>query len=141
VIRSPGHCDDHICFWFPQEKAIFTGDIILGTGSTLLSNYTDYLRSMEKLKRFSPEFLYTAHGEPKVSALKIDADLEHRKVRERQIIQVLDSRMNPQEIMRKVYGDIDQRLTAPALGNTILYLNHLKELGVLTESEGNWYKL
>ena len=96
---------------------------------------------MQQLKRFNADYLYTAHGEAKVPALKIDADLEHRKVRERQIIQFLDGKMSPQEIMRKVYGDIDQRLIAPALGNTILYLNHLKEQGVLTESEGNWYKL
>jgi glyoxylase-like metal-dependent hydrolase (beta-lactamase superfamily II) len=141
VIQTPGHCDDHISFWFPQEKAIFTGDIVLGTGSTLLSNYSEYLKSMEKLKGFQPEVLYTPHGQPKVPAGKIQADLMHRKDRENQILQVLDCRMTAIEIMKRVYGEIDQRLVTPALGNTNLYLNHLRQAGVLAENEGKWFKI
>lgn len=141
VIETPGHSDDSISFWFPQEKAIFTGDIILGTGSTFLTNYTKYLKSMEKLLSFEPEFLYTAHGEAKVPGNKVQADLQHRKARESQILQVLQQNMKAEDIMRQVYGELQPALMGAALNNTRLYLDHLKQSGILNENNGNWYKL
>ena len=33
ALFTPGHKEDHLCFWFPQERAVFTGDIVLGRGS------------------------------------------------------------------------------------------------------------
>lgn len=141
VIETPGHSDDSISFWFPQEKALFTGDIILGTGSTTLNNYTKYLQSIEKMLKMQPDYLYTAHGEPKVPGSKIQADLQHRKLREEQILKVLSGGMNADEIMKLVYGELHPGLTHAALMNTRLYLEHLRELGLLNEINGNWYKL
>lgn len=93
------------------------------------------------MSRINPEVLYTAHGEPKVSGNKIQADLRHRKEREEQILKGLNGRMKDDEIMRAVYGELHPGLVQAALVNTRLYLEHLRELGLLNQVEGNWFKL
>jgi ribonuclease/clavin/mitogillin len=38
VITTPGHCDDHICFYLIEEKTLFTGDFILSGSSNVIRN-------------------------------------------------------------------------------------------------------
>jgi endoribonuclease LACTB2 len=140
VLETPGHSDDHICLYLEEEQAIFTGDIILGTGSTVLENYTQYLSSMDKLLSLNAQFLYPAHGEPKVSANKISEDLNHRKQREDQIMGVLEGEMTTKEIAAKVYGNIGEELYKAAENNAKLYLQHLKSLGSVSEINDKWAK-
>ena len=140
VIYTPGHSIDSISLYLEEEKAIFTGDIILGTGSTLLDNYSLYLESMEKLKSLNAEYLYPGHGESKVSASKIFQDLEHRKQREFQILNVLEGALSLEEITVKVYGDLSPELILPARNNTRLYLYHLASQGKVSDINGKWLK-
>ena len=141
VLETPGHSSDHICLYLSEEKAIFTGDIILGTGSTLLTNYSDYLTSMNKLLQLNAEILYPAHGESKVSANKISEDLAHRRYRETQILEVLTGEMDLQEITRKVYGELRPELQMAAENNARLYLEHLRQSNLVSEISGKWLQI
>ncbi len=40
VLDTPGHCADHISFWFPQEHALFAGDTIFTLGCGRVSEAT-----------------------------------------------------------------------------------------------------
>jgi hydroxyacylglutathione hydrolase len=40
VLDTPGHCADHISFWFPQENALFAGDTIFTLGCGRVSEAT-----------------------------------------------------------------------------------------------------
>lgn len=141
VIETPGHSEDSISLYFEEENAIFTGDIILGTGSTFLTDFTKYLQSMEKLLGLNPDYLYTAHGEAKVPGKKISEDLVHRETRENQFIDALSEEMTIEEIVRKVYGEIDSKLAVAAQGNARLYLENLKLKGTVCVHEEKWRKV
>ena len=36
ALHTPGHAPDHLCFVLEQEQAIFTGDNVLGVGTTVI---------------------------------------------------------------------------------------------------------
>ena len=45
AVHTPGHALDHLCFWLEEEKALFTGDHILGTGTVIVDDLEAYLSS------------------------------------------------------------------------------------------------
>ena len=36
AVHTPGHALDHLCYWFEEEQALFTGDVVLGQGTTVI---------------------------------------------------------------------------------------------------------
>jgi hydroxyacylglutathione hydrolase len=51
VWETPGHCRDHIAYWFAADGAVFAGDTIftLGCGRVSESSYTDMWESLSRL--------------------------------------------------------------------------------------------
>ena len=36
ALATPGHTDDSLCYWFPDERVLFTGDLIAGAGTVVV---------------------------------------------------------------------------------------------------------
>ena len=51
VWETPGHCRDHIAYWFAADRALFAGDTIftLGCGRVSESSYADMWASLSRL--------------------------------------------------------------------------------------------
>ena len=62
AIHTPGHASDHLCFWLEEERALFTGDHILGVGTVIVHDLEAYLSSLERLHVLGPERIYPGHG-------------------------------------------------------------------------------
>jgi len=55
ILSTPGHTENHVCFWFKQDQVLFTGDTLfsLGCGRAFFS--IDLLfQSLKKLKDLIP---------------------------------------------------------------------------------------
>ena len=96
VIHTPGHASNHVCFFLEEERAYVTGDHIMN-GSTVVipppdGNMAHYLDSLELLKkRTRLTRIYPGHGEVIDDAKgKIQEYIEHRLMREAQIVGVLE---------------------------------------------------
>ncbi len=64
VSHIPGHTKGHICFYFPKEKIIFTGDTLfsLGCGKIFEGTYKQMFDSLNKIKSFPPDTkVYCGH--------------------------------------------------------------------------------
>src|SRR5262249_57764369 len=52
-VYTPGHASDHLCYYLVEEKALFTGDVILGGSTTVIpaddGDLADYLASLPRL--------------------------------------------------------------------------------------------
>jgi ribonuclease/clavin/mitogillin len=95
ALHTPGHAPDHLCFLLEEERSIFTGDNVLGVGTTVIPSETGdlgaYMNSLTRLLEASPTSLYPAHG-PVIpdGQAKVQEYIAHRKAREVQIVAALD---------------------------------------------------
>lgn len=67
IIHTPGHTPGSVCFYFPQQGILFTGDTLFadGVGRTDLpySSTTQLASSLKKLSKLPPETkIYPGHG-------------------------------------------------------------------------------
>lgn len=131
-VHTPGHTSNHICFGLREEKALFTGDHIMGWSTTIVSppdgNMTAYFNSLEKLlARDQDEIYYPTHGAPiKDVHNYVRAYRAHRQLRESQIVDVLkDGPKTIPEMVAIMYVDVDKKLHRPAGRSVLAHLVHM----------------
>lgn len=138
AIHTPGHTTDHLCFWLEEEKALFSGDTILGQGTTEFEDLFDYMNSLKTILNLSPKRIYPGHG-PVVENPRetIEHYLSHRQQRNEQILSALNesqSELKPEEIARRVYKDLDESLFPAACHNVRNHLEVLKKQNLVVEN-------
>ncbi len=116
VVATPGHASDHVCFLL--GKVCFTGDLVLGEGSTIVpsssggGSMSDYLNSLNRLVELDLELLCPGHG-PFVTdpAAKLAEYLDHRLDRERRLVAALDSgERSRAHLLDIAWDDVPQEL-------------------------------
>jgi ribonuclease/clavin/mitogillin len=90
VFHTPGHAPDHIVLYLEEERAVFSGDHILGWGSSWTDDLAAYCQSLHKIRLLSPTKLYPGHGPTVYTAMEhITKYISHREARERQVVDIL----------------------------------------------------
>lgn len=94
AVAAPGHSADHFCFLLEPNRLLFSGDTILGRGTTLIAlpegNMIDYLQTLRRLKSFHLMQIAPGHGPPISDPdAKIDEYLKHRLERESEVLDAL----------------------------------------------------
>jgi len=134
AIATPGHTAEHVSY-LTSEGDLFTGDTILGTGTTAIfppdGHMGDYIRSLEKLRALEPRRIYPGHGPTRDDAVAlIDQYLAHRLEREQQVLDALarGAKSIP-ELRALIYPDLDERLHRAAEVQLSAHLIKLEEEG------------
>ncbi len=139
ALHTPGHSADHLCFLVPEEGAVFTGDLILGQGSSMVTypegDVAAYLRSLDRLAALEPRILFPGHWDPVMdAAAKIEEYRKHRLEREAQVL--AEVRRGPgtaTELTGRVYGELEEKLMAAAEMTLRAHLRKLVDDGVVRE--------
>lgn len=127
TIDAPGHAFDHVVFYLPQEAALFTGDVVLGEGTSVIAPPGGAMRPYQHtLRRLADEFadarvIYGGHG-PTISdpRAKLSEYIEHRQMRERQVLAALaEGPKTIPDLVRRIYSAHRQVLW-PAMARQIL---------------------
>jgi glyoxylase-like metal-dependent hydrolase (beta-lactamase superfamily II) len=145
VIATPGHTAEHVCY-LTADGDLFTGDTVLGFGTTAIfppdGHMGDYLRSLEKLRGRNPKRIHPAHGPTRDDAVAlIDEYIAHRLERERQVLAAVAAGDETlAEMRRRIYPDLDPRLTGAAEIQLTAHLIKLNEEGRVHAS-GDRYSL
>ena len=90
AVHSPGHSHDHMCFILEEENAMFTGDNILGHGTTAVEELNIYMSSLRKMQGQKCDIGYPAHGVVNTNlSAKIAGELAQKVSREKKILKTL----------------------------------------------------
>jgi endoribonuclease LACTB2 len=156
AVFSPGHTHDHMTFVLEEEDAMFTGDNVLGYGTSVFESLATYLDSLEKMQCVFGGRAYPGHG-PVVEdgPGKVLEYIRHRKQREDQVLQVLrSSKTSPErearegetdewtskEMVKIIYKDVPENLHEPANGSVMQILYKLEGEDKVTDNaaRGTW---
>ena len=135
AMTTPGHTSNHICFALEEERALFTGDHVMGWSTTVVippdGDMTDYYASLRKVMDGGFATLWPTHGPPITDpAPFLAAYLDHRLKREAQILGVLGR--GPAMIdalVGEIYVGLDPRLKRAAAASVLAHLLHLVRTG------------
>ena len=140
AIHTPGHAEDHLCFALEEEGAIFSGDNVLGVGTTVIpsqgGDLLDYMRSLERLLAEQPTAIYPAHG-PVIrdGRAKLREYIDHRNQREQEIVAALRAGLTAiPEIVARVYAAYPTALHLPARSSVCSHLLKLERDGRVRRS-------
>jgi glyoxylase-like metal-dependent hydrolase (beta-lactamase superfamily II) len=132
-VFTPGHTSNHMCYALAEEKALFTGDHVMGWSTTVIAppdgNMGDYMRSLEKLLARDDVILYPTHGSP-ISDPEpfVHAYLVHRRMREAQVASSLARGADTiAAIVARLYPGLAPALLPAAALTIQAHLEHMIE--------------
>jgi glyoxylase-like metal-dependent hydrolase (beta-lactamase superfamily II) len=136
-IDAPGHSNDHLVFWLASERALFTGDVILGRGTVVIAPpFGDMRQYQDTLQRLRDEFdeakvIYGGHGDAVHDPVaKIDEYIAHRITRERQIVDALShGAATIPELTKSIYATANPAVWPAAARQIMAYLVALEREG------------
>jgi glyoxylase-like metal-dependent hydrolase (beta-lactamase superfamily II) len=120
VVGTPGHSSDSLSFVVPADRAVLTGDTVLGRGTTVVAHPDGalgaYLGSLRRLRGLAEsaevDVIWPGHGPVLDEALPvIEYYLKHRAERLDQVREaVAAGATEPMDVVRIVYADVDRQL-------------------------------
>ncbi len=137
AIHTPGHASDHLCFYLEEERALFSGDLILNGSTSVISDedgdLADYMASLQRLAGRDEQLYFSGHGPEIPEAPKFVRYLmRHRRAREASILHRLaKGATDIPTLVQAIYIGIDPRLTGAAGYSVLAHLEDLVARGVV----------
>jgi glyoxylase-like metal-dependent hydrolase (beta-lactamase superfamily II) len=144
AVATPGHTSNHLCFTLEEEKALFSGDHVMGWSTTVVSppdgDMAAYMQSLALLMERDDAIYYPAHGAAVDKPKRlVRGMMGHRKQREGQILRLLERGVGAiPDMVTEMYKGIDPRLHGAAGRSVLAHLIDLGSRGVVVEGDGGW---
>ena len=142
AVHTPGHTAGHNCYWVEELGILFTGDNILGVGTSAIGpppsgNMEQYLQSLLRMNELNAGLFAPGHG-PVVTATaaKVKELLDHRAERDRQIIALIERGYDTdRQIRRAIYPEIQKGLLRASRGQIRSHIARLVGQGAVAVDE------
>jgi glyoxylase-like metal-dependent hydrolase (beta-lactamase superfamily II) len=135
AIHTPGHTSDHVAFVELGSGALFTGDAVVGRGTSFIDppdgDLVQYLRSLRRMLELGPRTIYPGHGPVVLRAReKILEYLAHREERETQVLAALaEGSRTIAEMVEVIYSDQPKDVHPLAARSVLAHLLKLADEG------------
>ncbi|MEW4283968.1 MBL fold metallo-hydrolase [Priestia koreensis] len=154
VIETPGHALDHIALYHPQEKVMIGGDLLLEkvssnpvleppqtVGGEREKSLLHYNHSLERLRQFDIDTLYTGHGNEIHNVNKL-VDERLKKQRDRAAKVLLMLREKPSTVFmicQQLFPEIYKKQLSLTMSETLGQLDYLESVDAVTVDSSNGY--
>src|SRR5205809_5256439 len=143
ALYTPGHRFDHLSFLLEKQRTLFAGDLISGITTNVIAppegDMLDYVNSLKRLQEVEISEIVPAHGPTITDAqAKISEYIQHRMLREHQVIQALEvvpPGATILEMVPHVYVDVDPQLHPIAAWSVEAHLIKLEREGLVEKLE------
>ncbi len=145
AVATPGHTSNHLCFALEEEKALFSGDHVMGWSTTVVSppdgDMADYMTSLALLLDRDDAVYYPAHGAPVDNPKRlVRGMMGHRKQREGQILRLLEAGTGAiPDMVASMYKGLDPRLHGAAGRSVLAHLIDLRARGQVAQVGEHWH--
>lgn len=139
VLHTPGHTSDSVSLVVQADAVILTGDMILGSGTTMLDypdgGLEDYLDSIRDLIELGDLMVLPAHGRFGAQLDEVgDRLVQHRLDRVHQLRGMIrsaedDIAPSASGLTSQIYGEVPEEVRDSALKTLKAQLAYLVELG------------
>jgi glyoxylase-like metal-dependent hydrolase (beta-lactamase superfamily II) len=138
AVHTPGHTSNHTCFWMPEQRALFSGDHIMGWSTTVITppdgDMRRYLASLAHVRSLDAATLWPTHGSPVTEVAPfIDAYVAHRLDREAQVLAAVRDGVDlVPDMVRRLYVGVHEKLYKAAGRSVLAHLIKLVDDGLVT---------
>jgi glyoxylase-like metal-dependent hydrolase (beta-lactamase superfamily II) len=142
AVHTPGHTSNHMCYALAEERALFTGDHVMGWSTTVVSppdgDMRAYVESLRKVAGRHDAVLWPTHGPSRTDAREyVQALVDHRLEREHAVLVAVRSGLdNVGSIVARLYADVPVELHKPAARSVLAHLVGLVQDGSVATDDG-----
>ena len=131
VMAIPGHDEGHLGLYPIGREWFLAGDLFQGIGTVVIGteegDMQKYFATLERVIALDPACVIPSHGIALGGTNILQKTLEHRKMRENQILEYAQNELSVDEILQKVYFDIPEVLFKYARLNVESHLIKLRK--------------
>lgn len=138
ALHTPGHSDDSLTFWLPEEGSVLTGDTILGRrSSAVFGRLGDFLDSAARIRALAGDTvaMLPGHGRPlRDPGEVIDRAIAVRRERVEQVARLLDTGVTGVSALTDaIYPELPRRRRKAAECSIQAVLDHLAQTRPVSE--------
>ncbi|MGI4877432.1 MAG: MBL fold metallo-hydrolase [Janthinobacterium lividum] len=144
ALHTPGHTSNHQCFALAEERALFSGDHVMGWSTSVVAppdgDMAAYMASLRRLLDRDDRVYYPTHGAPVADPQRFVRGLiTHRRQRETQILrQLAGGTTTVPAMVAAMYAGVDPRLHVAAGLSVLAHLLDLQARSQVSAEGDSW---
>lgn len=136
VMEIPGHDEGQIALYSKDLSWFLAGDLFQGIGTVVIGgeegDMKKYFETLERIIHMSPKVVFPSHGIGLGGTSILEKTLAHRKQRESQILNLHLEGLSSEQMLEKIYAEVDKKLWPYALENIHKHLAKLRSENLIS---------
>jgi ribonuclease/clavin/mitogillin len=130
IMEVPGHDEGQLAPYSANLAWFIAGDLFQGIGTVVVGgdegDMVKYFSSLEKVIDLGPKCVIPSHGIALGGTNILEKTLEHRRMREDQVLDMHVKGMSLEEMLKSIYFDLPEKLIKYARANIESHLEKLR---------------
>ncbi len=126
----PGHDEGQLAPAPETMEWFIVGDLIQGVGTVVIASpegdMRKYFQSLQRVIELEPAVIIPSHGGAMGGVHRLRETLKHRRMRERQVLELHQNGVGKQHMLEEIYTGLDPRLSPFAMANIESHLAKLR---------------